>query len=194
MLYPLPAVLVTTRDKNGADNVLTIAWVGTVNTMPPMISISVKESRHSHAALMETGVFVINLTTEKLAHAADFCGVRSGRDVNKFEAEHLTREEAQEINCAMIAESPVNIECRVTEAKKLGSHTMFLAEVVCVHADDRYMDEAGRFDLNRADPIIYSHGEYYSLGKKLGHFGYSVRKKTRHASKNKKGLSEDRSL
>ena len=179
MLYPLPAVLVTTRDKGGADNVLTIACAGTINTMPPMVSISVKKSRHSYKALLETGVYVVNLTTEELSRAADYCGVVSGRDKDKFEAMHLTKEEAAEINCPMIAESPVNIECRVTEAKDLGSHTMFMAEVVAVHADDAYMDETGRFNLNRANPIVYSHGDYFTLGKKLGHFGWSVRKKRR---------------
>ncbi len=176
MLYPLPAVLVTTRDKNKKDNILTIAWTGTINTDPPMLSISVRKTRYSYQALLDTGVFVVNLTTKKLAHAADFCGVRSGRDVDKFKAEKLTREEATEIDCPMIGESPVNIECRVTEVRDLGSHTLFLAKVLCVHSDEAYLDPKGRFDLTLADPIVYCHGDYMTLGKKIGHFGWTVRK------------------
>ncbi|MBQ6386515.1 MAG: flavin reductase [Lachnospiraceae bacterium] len=176
MLYPLPAVLVTTRDRDGRDNVLTVAWAGTVNTNPPMLSISVRKNRFSCAALMDTGVFVVNLTTEALAHAADYCGVKSGRDTDKFKDEHLTKEEAAEIDCPMIAESPVNIECRVTETKDLGSHIMFLSEVVSVHADTACMDADGRFDLARAKPIVYSHGDYMTLGRPIGHFGWSVKK------------------
>ncbi|MEE8826734.1 MAG: flavin reductase family protein [Eubacteriales bacterium] len=177
MLYPLPAVLVTTRNKEKQDNICTVAWTGTICSDPAMLSISLRKSRLSYEYVRETGVFVVNLTTEALAHATDFCGVRSGRDIDKFEVEHLNKEEASHISCAMVAESPVNIECRVTEAKDLGSHTMFLAEVLAVHVDDRYMDEHGRFDLSLARPIVYSHGEYLAMGKKLGTFGYSVRKK-----------------
>ncbi len=177
MLYPLPAVLVTTRDREGKDNVLTVAWTGTINSDPAMLSISVRKSRYSYQALCDTGVFVVNLTTKKLAHAADFCGVRSGRDMDKFKAENLTKEEAAEIDCPMILESPVNIECRVTEARDLGSHTMFLAEVLCVHADESCMDASGRFDLALAQPIVYCHGDYMTLGKKLGHFGWSVKRR-----------------
>lgn len=177
MLYPLPAVLITTRNKAGKDNVCTVAWTGTVCSDPAMVSISLRKSRLSYEYLTETGVFVINLTTERLAHAADFCGVRSGRNMDKFQIEHLTREDASQIRCSMIAESPVNIECRVTESKDLGSHTMFLAEVLAVHADEQYMDAAGRFDLSHARPIVYSHGEYFSLGKRIGRFGYSVKKR-----------------
>lgn len=179
MLYPLPAVLVTTRNREGKDDICTVAWAGTICSDPAMLSISLRKSRLSYAYVRETGVFVVNLTTEALAHATDFCGVRSGRDVDKFEAEHLEREEASHISCSMVAESPVNIECRVTEMKNLGSHTMFLAEVLAVHVDDRYMDENGKFDLSLARPIVYSHGEYLATGRKLGTFGYSVRKKKR---------------
>ena len=159
------------------DNVLTIAWAGTVNSDPAMVSISVRKSRYSYAALMETGVFVINLTTEGLAHATDFCGVKSGKDLDKFEAEHLKKEEAVEIDCPMLADSPVNIECRVTETKDLGSHTMFLAEVLAVSVDENYMDEKGKFSLDQTGLIAYSHGGYFSLGEQIGSFGYSVRKK-----------------
>ena len=176
MLYPLPAVLVTCRDRDGQDNVLTIAWTGTVCSDPAMTYISVRPERHSYRIIKETGEFVINLTTKKLAKAADFCGVRSGRDVDKFEAMHLTKEKAEVVNAPLIAESPVNIECKVTEIKHLGSHDMFLAKVVAVHGDEAYMDEKGRFSLTAADPIAYSHGTYFTLGEDLGTFGYSVRK------------------
>ena len=176
MLYPLPAVMVTCRGKDGKDNIITIGWTGTVCSDPAMTYVSVRKERYSHAMILETGEFVINLTTKKLAKATDFCGVRSGRDVDKFEAMHLTKEEAQVVNVPMIAESPVNIECRVTEVKELGSHDMFLAEVVAVHADEAYMDEKGRCSLTAADPIAYSHGTYFTLGEQLGTFGYSVKK------------------
>jgi flavin reductase (DIM6/NTAB) family NADH-FMN oxidoreductase RutF len=176
MLYPLPAVMVTCRGKDGKDNIITIGWTGTVCSDPAMTYVSVRKERYSHAMILETGEFVINLTTKKLAKATDFCGVRSGRDVDKFEAMHLTKEEAQVVNVPMIAESPVNIECRVTEVKELGSHDMFLAEVVAVHADEAYMDEKGRFSLTAAEPIAYSHGTYFTLGEQLGTFGYSVKK------------------
>jgi len=176
MLYPLPAVLVTCRGKDGRDNVLTVAWTGTICSDPAMNYVSVRKERYSHEMIRETGEFVINLTTRQLAKATDFCGVRSGRDVDKFEAMQLTKEEAQVVNVPMIAESPVNIECRVTEVKELGSHDMFLAEVVAVHADEVYMDENGRFSLTAAEPIAYSHGTYFTLGEQLGTFGYSVKK------------------
>lgn len=177
MLYPLPAVLVSTRGRDGKDNLLTVAWTGTINTNPPMVYISVRKSRYSYQALHETGVFVINLTTENLAGAADFCGVRSGRDLDKFAYCGLHKEEADQIDAALVEESPVNIECRVTEEKELGSHVMFLAEVLAVHADSAYMDEKETFHLEEAKPIVYSHGSYFSLGKELGKFGYSVRRR-----------------
>lgn len=177
MLYPLPVVLVSTADKAGNDDIITVAWAGTVCSSPAMVSISVRKERFSHHMLMESGEFVINLTTEALARATDYCGVRSGRDTDKWQDMHLTREKAQQVGVPMIAEAPVNIECRVKEVKELGSHDMFLAEVVAVHADEQYMDAKGKFDLSRANPIVYSHGEYYALGKKIGTFGYSVKKK-----------------
>ena len=177
MLYPLPAVLVTVADSEGKDNIITVAWAGTVCTNPPMVSISVRPERFSYAMLRQTGEFVINLTTEKLAYATDYCGVKSGRDVDKFEKLKLTREKADFVKGPMIAESPVSIECRVAKVEELGSHHLFLAEVVAVHADEKYMDETGRFCLDQAEPIAYSHGTYYSLGEKLGTFGYSVKKK-----------------
>ncbi len=177
MLYPLPAVMVSVSDKAGKDNIITVAWAGTVCTNPPMVSISVRPERYSYHMIKETGEFVINLTTEKLAFATDYCGVKSGRDVDKFKEMHLTKEKAKEVQAPLILESPVNIECRVRECRELGSHHMFLAEVVAVHVDETYMDEKGKFDLNAAGLLAYSHGEYFSLGKKLGKFGYSIQKK-----------------
>lgn len=178
MLYPLPAVLVTVADKAGKPNIFTVAWAGTVCTNPPMVSISVRKERFSHAMLLDTGEFVINLTTEKLAYATDYCGVRSGRDVNQCKELDLHLLPGKKVKVPRLLESPVNIECRVTEVKELGSHDMFLAEVVAVSVDDAYMDEKNSFHLDQADPIVYSHGTYYAMGKELGRFGYSVRKKS----------------
>lgn len=177
MLYPLPAVMVSTADRDGRKNILTVAWTATVCTNPPMLSISVRPERYSYRALEQTGEFVVNLTTEELVFATDFCGVRSGRDVDKFAHLGLTAAEASVVGAPLIAESPVNIECRVSRIEKLGSHHMFLADVAAVHAGENYMDERGKFDLSLAKPIVYSHGEYFCLGKKAGSFGYSVRKK-----------------
>ena len=178
MIYPLPAVMVSTADKSGNTNILTIAWTGTVCTNPPMAYISVRPERYSYHMIEESGEFVINLTTEKLAWVADFCGVRSGRDVDKWKECSLTAEPAQSLKYApSIKESPVNIECRVIRTEKLGSHHMFLAEVTAVRVDDSYLDEKGKFELKRTGLLAYSHGEYLGLGKKLGTFGYSVRKK-----------------
>lgn len=176
MVYPLPAVLVTVTDGEGNDNVLTIAWTGTICTNPALVYISVRKERHSYDMLKKTGEFVINLTTEELVFATDFCGVRSGRDMDKFKEMNLTKEEATYVKAPMIKESPVNIECKVVEVKEYGSHDMFVAEVLAVHADEKYMDETGKFDLSKANPIVYSHGEYYTMGEKIGKFGYSVKK------------------
>ena len=183
MLYPLPAVMVSVSDGEGNDNIITVAWAGTVCTNPPMVSISVRPSRFSYDMIRKTGEFVINLTTEKLAYATDYCGVRSGRDVDKFKEMRLTKEKAEFIKAPMIAESPVSIECRVKQVLELGSHHMFLAEVVAVHADEKYMDKTGRFDLSRAQPLVYSHGGYYAVGEKLGTFGYSIKKHRKAAGK-----------
>ena len=178
MLYPLPAVMVSTADKAGNSNILTIAWTGTVCTNPPMAYISVRPERYSYHMIRESGEFVINLTTKKLARATDYCGVRSGKDVDKWKECHLTRGTASTLKYApVIEESPVQIECRVKSIQELGSHHMFLAEVTAVQVDESYMDAKGKFDLNRTGLIAYSHGEYLDLGKKLGTFGYSVRKK-----------------
>ncbi len=176
MVYPLPAVLVTVTDGEGNDNVITIAWTGTICTNPALAYISVRKERHSYEMLKKTGEFVINLTTEDLVYATDFCGVRSGRDMDKFKEMNLTKEDATYVKAPMIKESPVNIECKVIEVKEYGSHDMFVAEVLAVHADEEYMDETGKFDLSKANPIVYSHGEYYTMGEKIGKFGYSVKK------------------
>jgi len=185
MLYPLPAVMVSVTDGQGKDNIITVAWAGTVCTNPPMVSISVRPERYSYTMIKETKEFVINLTNESLAYATDYCGVRSGRDVDKFKEMKLHKEKAAHVSPPMIEESPVNIECRVTSIQKLGSHHMILARVVAVHADDKYLDEKNKFQLNRAKPIIYSHGEYYGVGRLLGTFGYSVKKKKKTKNNNK---------
>ncbi len=178
MLYPLPAVMVSVADREGKTNIITVAWAGTVCTNPPMVSISVRPSRYSHHMITQTGEFVINLTTQALARATDYCGVRSGRDCDKWKETGLTPIKSELVKAPCIAESPVNIECRVVRTEQLGSHDLFLAEVVAVHADSQYMDEKGRFHLENAEPIVYNHGEYYALGERLGKFGYSVKKKT----------------
>lgn len=178
MLYPLPAVMVSTADKNGEDNIITVAWTGTICSDPAMLYISVRPERYSHHMLEESGEFVVNLTTEAIAKATDWCGVRSGKDVDKWKEMHLTRGKAEKLQYApIIKESPVNIECRVTEVKRLGSHDMFLAEVLAVQVDESYMQENGKFELNKTGLVAYSHGEYFSLGSELGRFGFSVKKK-----------------
>lgn len=177
MLYPVPAVMVTCQRIDEKPNIITIAWAGTVCSDPAMVSISIRKERYSHAIIQETGEFVINLTTKQLAKAADFCGVRSGRDVDKFEKTGLTPCRSKEVSCPGIAESPVNIECRVTEIKHLGSHDLFLAKVLKVGVDQSLMDEAGSLQLSRSGLVAYSHGGYFELGRQLGSFGYSVKKK-----------------
>ena len=183
MLYPLPVVLVTAADEEGRDNIITVAWAGTICTNPPMVSISVRPERYTYRMLKETGEFVINLTTEKLAFATDYCGVKSGREADKFMETGLTRESASHVGAPMIKESPVSIECRVRETKDYGSHCVFMADVLAVHVDKEYMDERGKFDLALARPIVYYHGEYYGLGKKLGTFGYSIKKRRKKKQK-----------
>lgn len=176
MLYPLPVVLVSVADKNGEKNVFTVAWAGTVCSDPPMVSISVRPERHSYHMIKETGEFVINLTTEELCYATDYCGVVSGREVDKFSKMNLTPIAGDVVKAPMIEESPVNIECVVKEVKELGTHDMFIAQVVAVHADEKYMDEKQKFHFDMAKPIVYSHGSYVSLDKTIGTFGYSVKK------------------
>lgn len=177
MLYPIPAVMVSCGREGEKPNIITVAWAGTVCSSPAMVSVSVRPERYSYPIIQETGEFVINLTTEKLLRAADYCGVRSGRDVDKFMEMGLTPQPSLHVKAPGIAESPVNIECRVTETRALGSHDMFLAEVVGVTVTEEFMDEKGAFHLNDTGLVVYSHGTYFSLGEQLGTFGYSVRKK-----------------
>lgn len=186
MLNPVPAVMVSVADREGRPNIITVAWAGTVCTNPPMVSISVRPSRYSYDIIRETGEFVINLTTEKLTRACDYCGVVSGRDVDKFAKTGLTPMAVEGVRAPAIAESPVNIACRVKETHALGSHTMFIAEVVGVTADDAFMDETGRFHINDTGLIMYSHGEYFGMGRRLGKFGYSVQKKRGKTAKKRK--------
>lgn len=179
MLYPAPAVLVSCGDSPANFNIITIAWTGTICSEPAMTYVSIRPSRLSHDIIKKTREFVINLTTRRLAFAVDFCGVKSGREVNKFEKLKLTPIKAKQVKAPVIEESPVNIECKVTEIKSLGSHDMFMAKVLCVHASKEFISKDGAFDLRKTEPICYSHGKYYALGKYLGYFGYSVCKKKR---------------
>ena len=185
MLYPLPAVMVSLADQEGHPNIITLAWVGTVCTNPPMVSISVRPERYSYPILKETGEFVINLTTKELVYATDYCGVRSGRDVDKFKEMKLTKEKANIISVPLIKESPVSVECKVKEIVPLGSHDMFVAEIVAIDADEKYIDEKGAFDISKCDLIAYANGGYYPLESKIGKFGYSVQKKSKTAKNSK---------
>ena len=178
MIYPLPAVMVSCGASPEEYNIITVSWTGTINTNPPMCYISVRPERHSHAIIKKNGEFVINLTTKKLAKATDWCGVKSGKNIDKFKLMNLTLGKAQIVKAPVIVESPVNIECVVEEIKPLGSHDMFIAKVVNVQADEKYLDtETGAFKLFEAQPIVYSHGFYYEVGNRIGKFGFSVKKK-----------------
>lgn len=195
MLYPLPAVMVSCQypgtddpeclreDLQGKPNIITVAWAGTVCTNPPMLSISVRPERYSYHMIEKSGEFVVNLTTEELVYATDFCGVKSGREIDKFKEMNLTPLPSREIAVPGIAESPVNIECKVRQILPLGSHHMIVADVAAVTIDGDYMDENGKFHLNNTGLVTYSHGEYFLLGKKLGTFGYSVAKQKKKLSK-----------
>lgn len=184
MLYPIPAVMVSCQREGEKPNIITVAWAGNVCSSPAMLSISVRKERYSYDILKETGEFVVNLTNRKLAYATDWCGVRSGKDYDKFKEMHLTPLESRFVSAPGIAESPVNIECKVRNVLELGSHDMFVAEVMGVTVDEKLLDNKGKFDLRAADLIAYSHGEYFTLGEKIGKFGYSVVKKK--TSKRKK--------
>ena len=179
LLYPVPAVLVSAADKDGNSNLITVAWAGTICSDPPMLSISVRPERYSYHMIRETGEFVVNLTTEELVRAVDFCGVKSGRDTDKWKETGLTPEKASVVNVPLVRQSPVNLECRVLRVDELGSHHMFIAQVAAVDVDEKYMDEKDQFHLSAAKPLAYSHGRYYGLGECLGFFGYSVQKKGR---------------
>ncbi len=179
LIYPLPAVMVSCGDAPENYNIITIGWTGTVCSDPPMCYISVRHERYSYNIIKRTGEFVINLTTVDLARITDWCGVRSGRDYNKFKEMHLTPQQGQLVKAPLIGESPLNIECRVRDIRPLGSHDMFLADVVAIDAEERLIDKStGAFQLNHAQPLAYSHGKYYSLGEKLGGFGFSVKKQS----------------
>ena len=175
-LYPLPVVMVSCGDMEKS-NIITVAWTGILNTDPAMVYISVRPSRHSYNMIKESGEFVINLTTKDLAYATDWCGVKTGEKVDKFKEMKLTKEKAKFVKCPMIKESPISVECKVKEIRELGTHHMFVAEVLAINADEKYIDEKGAFDISKCDLIAYSNGHYYSLGKKIGKFGYSVQKK-----------------
>lgn len=186
---PLPAVMVTCGDMENS-NIITIAWTGIINTHPPMTYISVRKSRYSHDIIEERGEFVINLTSADLVKAMDYCGVRSGKDVDKFADTGLTRLAADIVSAPMIAESPVNVECKVTEVRAFPTHDMFIAEIVAVHVDERFTDESGAYDYGAMDLVAFSHGKYYRLRpEEEGFFGYSIMKpktaKRRRAAKNK---------
>ena len=178
MLYPLPAVMVSCANEAGEKDIVTVAWAGTVCTNPPMLSISLRPERHSYHIIRESGEFVVNLVTSRLQRACDWCGVRSGRDYDKWEECRLTAAPASALELApAVAESPVSIECRVRDVLELGSHHLFLADVVAVQVEESLLDAHGRLDLARANLTAYSHGEYFELGRRLGSFGYSVRKR-----------------
>lgn len=174
-IYPLPVVMVTSGNMEKS-NIITVAWTGILNTNPAMVYISVRPERHSYKLIEETKEFAINLTTTSLVRATDWCGVKSGKDVDKFKEMNLTKEEAKFVKCPLIKESPVSIECKVLGKRELGSHHMFEAEVLSIDADEKYIDETGKFDISKCDLIAYANGNYYSLGKKLGKFGFSVEK------------------
>lgn len=176
MLYPVPAVMVSCGREGEKPNIITVAWAGTICSDPVMLSISVRKDRYSHAIIRDTGEFVVNLVTRDITFATDYCGVKSGRDVDKFHEMKLTPVTVEGVSVPAIAESPLNIACKVKQVLELGSHDMFVAEVVSVTVDDQYMDEKGTFHLNQSGLVAYSHGGYFSLGEQIGSFGYSVRK------------------
>ena len=186
LLAPVPAVMLSCRGTEPGfdrDNLITVAWTGIVNSDPPMLSVSIRPSRHSYAQIVQSGTFCLNLVSRDMCRAADFCGVRSGRDVDKFAAMHLTAAPAAKVGTVLLEESPVNLECKVKQVIHLGSHDLFLAECVAVDVDETLLDEAGKLCLHKAKLIVYSHGDYLALGRKLGSFGYSVRKKKKPVRK-----------
>jgi len=174
--YPIPAVMVSCGDMENS-NIITVAWTGILNSDPAMVYISVRPERHSYNIIKESGEFVINLTTRDLAYATDWCGVRSGAKFDKFKEMKLTKQKANLVKCPLIEEAPVSIECKVREIRELGTHHMFIADVLAIDADEKYMDEKGGFDISKCDLIAYANGGYYGLDKKIGKFGFSVQKK-----------------
>ncbi len=180
MLYPVPAVMVTCQRPGEKPNIITVAWAGTVCSDPAMVSISIRKERYSYGIIRDTRAFVINLTTKRLAWAADFCGVRSGRDVDKFAETGLDPCASQTVCCPGIAQSPVNIECCVVDIQSLGSHDLFLAEVKSVSVEETLLDEAGTLQLDHSGLVVYSHGIYHELGRPVGTFGFSVKKRAKN--------------
>ena len=174
-LYPLPAVMVSCGTMKKS-NIITVAWTGILNTNPATVYISVHPTRHSYPLIKENGEFVINLTTKQLARATDWCGVKTGAKVDKFKEMKLHKEKANFVRCPMIQESPASVECKVREIKELGSHHMFIADVLAIHVDEKYIDEKGAFDISKCNLITYANGKYFTLGKQVGKFGYSVKK------------------
>ncbi len=183
-IYPLPAVMVSCGNLEHS-NIMTVAWTGIINTNPAMCYISVRPERYSYHLIKESGEFVINLTNQELAYATDWCGVKTGEKVDKFKEMNLTKEKAKNVKCPIIKESPVAIECKVKEIRELGSHHMFIAEILSIDADNQYIDEKGAFDISKCNLITYANGKYYSLGKQVGKFGYSVQKKKKKNNKNR---------
>ena len=185
-LYPLPVIMVScgTMEKS---NIITVAWTGILNTNPATVYISVRPSRYSYNLIKEQGEFVINLTNKDLARATDWCGVKTGGKVDKFKEMKLHKDMANFVKCPMIKESPVSVECRVKEIKEMGSHHVFIADVLAIHADEQYIDGKGAFDISKCDLIAYANGHYYALGKKLGKFGFSVQKRKKSAKRKQIG-------
>ena len=182
--YPIPAVMVSCGDMEKS-NIITVAWTGIIASDPATCYISVRKNRYSYNIIKNTGEFVINLTTRKLAYATDWCGVKTGAKVDKFKEMHLTKENGSFVKCPLIKESPVSIECKVREIKEMGSHDMFIADILSIDADEEYIDEKGAFDITKCDLIAYANGKYFVLGKQIGKFGYSVQKKKSHTKSNK---------
>ncbi|MFA6309319.1 MAG: flavin reductase family protein [Clostridia bacterium] len=177
ILNPVPVVMVTCSDNEGKPNIITLAWTGTINSDPPMVSISVRKERYSHKLIKDKGEFAINLVSRKLLYATDYCGVKSGKNEDKFKAMKLTQEPASKVNVPIIKESPINIECKVTSIVELGSHDMFLAEIVAVNVDESLINSKGKLEIEKADLVCFSHGEYWGIEKSLGFYGYSVAKR-----------------
>ena len=183
-VYPLPAVMVSCGDMKNS-NIITVAWTGIINTNPAMCYISVRPERFSHELIKKNGEFVINLTTKELARATDWCGVKSGKDFDKFKEMGLTKEKATIVKSPMIAESPISLECKLEKIEPLGSHDMITAKIVAINVSDKFVNEKGAFDISKCDLMAYANGGYYPLGKKIGQFGFSVMKKS---TKKKKGI------
>lgn len=181
-VYPIPAVMVSCGDMEKS-NIITVAWTGIINTNPAKVYISIKPERHSYNIIKEKKEFVINLTTRELAYATDWCGVKTGAKVDKFKEMKLTKQKCQFVEAPAIAESPVSIECKVSEIRELGSHHMFIADILSIDSEEKYIDEKGAFDISKCDLIAYANGGYYELGKKIGKFGYSVEKKKKSSKK-----------